>query len=342
MATLKDIAQLAGVSQATVSRVLNRDPGLSVTEETRSRIMEAAAELKYTKMGSVREPEVLHTAKSRRVGIAQMYEGEKLREDIYYLALRNVLEEECFAHQWTTVPVFRDENGRFCVHDKERLDGIFAIGRFSQEEIDAFHKLADSVVFLDSTPDPLNDFSVVPNYHYAIQLSMAYFRERGYEQIAFVGGIRTLGNHKEMALDPRYYYYRTHLVAREKYDHSLVLNCEMSNQGGYDAMVKYLKEHDGKAPEAMFVASDVLIPGLMKALREWNVRVPEDTAIIAFNNTSICEFSVPPLTAVELFMASATEAAAESMELVWKGRKLGRKTVIPCKLVERESVGRKN
>ena len=51
MATLKDIADRAGVSQATVSRVLNRDPSLSVTEETRERVFHAAAALRYRKAG---------------------------------------------------------------------------------------------------------------------------------------------------------------------------------------------------------------------------------------------------------------------------------------------------
>ena len=338
MATLKDIAKMANVSQATVSRVLNRDPSLSVQEETRSRIIAIAAEMNYTRPGGDREPAPAPGLRKRRVGIAQMFDAEQLREDIYYMALRNVLEEECFAHQWTTVPLLRDEKGCFTMHDTEPLDGIFAIGRFTMEEVENFREYTENIVFLDSTPDPILYYSVVPNYHYAIQLSLRYFREHGFEKVAYVGAIETYNQYKKLMLDSRFYYYRVHQGTREMYDPEWVLDCPMSNQGGYEVMTDYLQKHGGKPPEAMFVASDVIIPGIMKAFQKWGVRVPEDTSIIAFNNTSLCEYAIPPLTAVELFMPQITESAADSMEQVWKGKKLGKKTVIPCKLVERESV----
>ncbi len=99
MATLKDIANAVGVSQATVSRVLNGDPAISVTKETRDNIILTAKRLKYkTVTQRVQEnaqntsntafgmyDETAATGKKVRIGVAQMFEIAEQMEDIYYL-----------------------------------------------------------------------------------------------------------------------------------------------------------------------------------------------------------------------------------------------------------------
>lgn len=81
MATIKDIAEKAGVSPATVSRVLNYDPGLSVTDKTKKRIFEAAEDLNYQ-----------HKKKSSRstqkIAILTWYNEQEELDDIYYLSIR--------------------------------------------------------------------------------------------------------------------------------------------------------------------------------------------------------------------------------------------------------------
>ena len=115
MATLKEIASMAGVSSATVSRVLNQDPSLSVTQETRQRVLDTAKELGYRtvqqRYNSVQSPaetdqQSQPVTAERRIGIAQMFETPQLLEDIYYMLLKNVLDEICFEKRWSTVMLF--------------------------------------------------------------------------------------------------------------------------------------------------------------------------------------------------------------------------------------------
>lgn len=338
MATLKEIAARAGVSQATVSRVLNRDPSLSVSDETRSRIVSIAAELGYSKGGArlAQTP----SAPEMRIGIAQMLDAQELQDDIYYLALKNILEEECFGKRWTTVPLFRDSKGRFVKNAPQPLDGIFAIGRFTEEEIANFRDYTRNVVFLDSNPDSLSYYSITPNYHMAIRQALHCFRENGYTKVAYLGSVNTFGNHKELRTDPRFYYFHTHQSDRGLFDPELVLDCPTPSnpQGGFSAMSAYLDAHEGKAPEAIFVASDAVVPGMMKALRDRNIRVPEDVSIITFNNTSLSSFSSPPLSSIELFLREITETGTFCMQLLWAGHTVGKKIVVPCKLIQRDSV----
>ena len=106
MATLKDIANKIGVSQATVSRVLNGDPNLSVAQETRESILRVARELNYKTVSqrvqgnpmavgsSQTVAQTLKKAERKRIGIAQMFEMTEQMEDIYYLVLKSMVDEE--------------------------------------------------------------------------------------------------------------------------------------------------------------------------------------------------------------------------------------------------------
>lgn len=349
MATLKEIARIVGVSPATVSRVLNEDPTLSVTEETRKRVRQTAKKLAYQtvqqRYQAARSPEGAGGRKrpgsaERRIGIAQMFEQEQLSEDIYYMILKNVLDEVCFERRWSTVMLFRNEQGHFVKNDDLPLDGIVAIGRFTPGEIGDFHRYTDNIVFLDSSPDEEKYCSIVPNYHLAVRQVLECFRENGYERVAYLGSVYTFGATKELSVDPRFYYYKNALLEREVYAPELVLDCEMNSAGSY-AVVKAYLESGKKLPEAIFAASDVVAPGLMKALREFRIRIPQDVGVITFNNTSLSRLSEPPLSSVEVFLPENADAAAICMELLWQKKTHPKQIIISCRLEDRGSVQKK-
>ena len=345
MATLKEIAGMAGVSQATVSRVLNQDPSLSVTEDTRNRVLQAAKDLGYQtvqqRYQAIRAPEggdgQQQGAVERRIGIAQMFEMQQLLEDIYYMILKNVLDEICFEKRWTTVMLFRNDQGHFVKNDDLPLDGIVAIGRFTQEEIADFHRYTENIVFLDSSPDEEKYCSIVPNYHLAVRQVLDCFWRHGYRNAAYLGSVYTFGATKQLAMDPRFYYYKNSLLARDAYDPGLVIDCEMNSASSYAAMKAYL-EGGKKIPDAIFAASDVVAPGLLRVLREYRLRVPEDIGIITFNNTSLSQLSEPPLSSVEVFLRENADAAVLCMELLWQKKIHPTQIIISCRLEERGSV----
>lgn len=344
MATLKEIARIAGVSSATVSRVLNQDPTLSVTEETRKRVQQAARELGYRTVqqryqafqGPDGESQKQETVE-RRIGVAQMFETDRLLEDIYYMILKNFLDEVCFEKRWTTVMLFRNDQGHFVKNDDLPLDGIVAIGRFTLGEIQDFHEYTENIVFLDSSPDEEKYCSIVPNYHLAVRQVLECFWAHGYKRVAYLGSIYTFGATKELSMDPRFYYYKNSLLARECYDPDLAIDCEMNSKSSYAAMSAYL-ESGKPLPDAIFAASDVVAPGLLKALREHEIRVPQDIGIITFNNTSLSQTAEPPLSSVEVFLRENADTAAFCMELLWQKKIHPKQIIISCRLEERGSV----
>lgn len=349
MATLKDIAGKVGVSQATVSRVLNGDPGITVTSETRDSILKAAKELNYKTVtqrvkehsGSVSEMAAMTTIppmlEQKRVGVAQMLELDKLSEDIYYLVLKNMVDEECFKNSLITVTLSRNEKGHFIKHDDLPLDGVIAIGRFSKDEIKDFEKLSDNIVFLDSCPEPLKYYGIVPNYHLAIRQMTTHCFDSNKRRLAYVGSVNTYDDDKKLSLDPRYYYYKNTMINRGLFDKNLVIDCLMNANSGYDAMNRYIENHD-ELPEVLLAASDAVIPGVIKSLHEHNIRIPEDIGVVSFNNTSFSEFCNPPISSIEVFLRENASTAVMCMNFLWNGLRSPKRIEVPCNLINRGSV----
>lgn len=335
MATLKDIAQLANVSQATVSRVLNCDPTLSVTNETKERVFRIANELGYRTTGK-RVPREAVQEKKQRIGIALMLEFNEDKEDIYYLVMKNMVEEVCFDYDYMTVNLFRNQDREFVVNGDVPIDAVVAIGRFTTGEIQSFHRYTDKIVFLDSSPDEQRYCSIVPNYHLAVRLVLNHFFAHGHTKIAYVGSVRTYGDTKALVTDPRYYYYQTTMMNRELFRNDLVINCKTTAQSSYEVMTKHLKEHDD-LPTALFISSDTVVPGVLRAIKEAGLSIPEDISIISFNNTSLSEFADPPLSSIEVYMRENAKAAIMCLGLLNREQYCPKKIVVPCELVDRGS-----
>ncbi|WP_300900288.1 LacI family DNA-binding transcriptional regulator, partial [Faecalibaculum rodentium] len=100
MATLKEVAALAGVSQAAVSRFLNNDPRLSLPDSTRQRILDAVNELGYVKKARKNKD-------PRRIGILHWYSLEQELADPYYLSIRSGIEEYCAREQLQIIRMFK-------------------------------------------------------------------------------------------------------------------------------------------------------------------------------------------------------------------------------------------
>lgn len=351
MATLKDIADKVKVSQTTVSRVLNGDPALNVTEETREKVMMAASELGYKTVKqryriksrtrnekALEAEETGESSEEKRVGIAQMFDLQEQMEDLYYFRLKNILDEVCFEKKWTIVMLNRNSERRFVKNDDTPLDGIIAVGRFSLSEIDDFHKYTDNIVFVDSSPDDQIYCSIVPNYHLAIRQMFQRFAKKGRERIAYLGIVDTYKVARDLTMDSRFYYYKNSLMSKGTFDEDLVINCEMNSRSCYERMAEYLDSHsEEEYPDAIFVASDAAAPGLIKALSERKIPVPERIGVISFNNTSLSEFSNPPLTSVDVLLRESADSAVYCMEKLWSGSKVPVKIIVPCSLVDRGS-----
>lgn len=341
MATIKEIAEKVGVSSGTVSRVLNNDISLSVSDETKMRIFEVAEEMQYETIRQRKVKEGIVEKKEEeikvRIGIVEMYSKKQQLQDPYYLLLRSVVEKECFDNEIEVINLYKS-NEKYEFIGKEKIDGIIAIGKFSKAEVRNISEVSKKIVFLDSSPDEQRFDSVIINFQLAISEALDYLMALGHVNIGYIGGYQTLNRHKKMDTDVRVRYYREYMKKKKMYlDNNIIDTKEMTTLAGYTEVSNLLKSKKD-IPTAFFVASDTIAMGVLKALYDNGIKVPEDISIIGFNDVIASQYTIPPLTTVRVNIENLANAAVELiLEQVLKNRKYNKKVVIPSELVVRES-----
>lgn len=336
MATIKEIADYVGVSSGTVSRVLNHDSTISVSDETKMKIFDEAEELQY-KTIKQRKNESKEKVTKLRVGIIEMYNHQQQLQDPYYLFLRSVVDRECFDKGIEVVNIYKGDDGYKFIGDEE-LNGIISIGKFTKGEVNMMSKISDNIVFLDSSPNDHKFDSVKINYKLAINEALDYLVNLGHEEIGYIGSLKTLDDFKENNIDVRFKVYKEYMENKNIYDEENVLNTdEMTAMSGYE-LVKVFIKTSKKMPTAFFVSTDTISTGVLKALDENNIKVSDDISIIGFNDLIASQHTIPPLTTVRVHIENLASAAVDLIiERITKGRKYCKKVVIPSELIIRKS-----
>jgi len=336
MATIKEIALKAGVSPAAVSRVLNHDATISVSPETKMRIFKIAEELEYKTVRSRKA----NTVKKERLsfGIVDWYsEIEQLLDDPYYLYLMTTIEKQCSFSNIDTFKINK-HNGSYHASMNSNIDGIIAIGKFSDDEVEDLSTFTNNIVFVDSSPHENKFDSVVINYRLGVSEALQYLIGLGHTKIGFIGGA-VVGDHKEATVDNRKQLFIDILESYKLYNPDYVYDGNKISFGeGYRLINEILKS--GHIPTAFFIANDTMATGALRALHEAKVHVPGDISIIGFNDLATSKYLVPPLTTVKVPMDFMAETAVDLLqERIYKERVLAKKVLVPCQLVIRKSCG---
>lgn len=304
MATIKDIAAQAGVSSATVSRILNHDDSLSVSTETKIRILEIAEKLDYTPKKARKS-----TKKEKmNIAIADWYGENELSEDPYYLYLMTAVEKECALKGINSFRLI-NADGKYITSVDSKLDGVIAIGKFDEKDIKILSEFSNNIVFLDSSPNNEKYDSVIANLQLGTQLALKYLFNLGHRQIAFIGG-KVLGDNRKEDADARYTTYEYFMKYNHIYDKNQVYIGEKIcfSEGVRLAQAMIASE---KLPSAVFVANDTMAQGVMNVLDSNNISIPNDISIIGFNDLPIADYSVPPLTTVNIPLNSFAKCAID-------------------------------
>ncbi|MFB5661045.1 LacI family DNA-binding transcriptional regulator [Alteribacillus sp. HJP-4] len=330
MATIKDIAEKAKVSIATVSRVLNYDETLSVAEETKKRIFEAAEDLAYTKKRR-RKPS------SPTIAIVHWYTEKEELEDLYYMSIRLGVEERCQAEQANFVKYVYDE---FLEVDTEKIEGIIAVGKFNAVQAGLLAEKAGYVVFVDSDPDSERFDAVVANFARATEKVLDHFLAGGHERIGFIGGQESYRNENQPIEDAREAAYRTYAKEKGFLNTGLILKGAFSVQEGERLMKRLLTEQAGSLPTAVFVANDTMAVGCLRALHGAGVKVPGEMSLIGVNDVSISKYLFPALSTVKVYTELMGETGVDLLlDRMTNERTISKKVEVATTLVLRDSSG---
>lgn len=328
MATIKDIAQKAGVSPATVSRVLNYDASLSVADSTKKKVFEAAENLSYRK-----RPGKRYTGK--KIAVVHWYTEKEELSDLYYLSIRLGIEERC--KQLDINPEIYFFNNINDINASE-MEGIIAVGKFSNHQVKELTKINPAVVFVDYSPDGDKYDAVVIDFEKATNKIIDYFISTKHTKIGFIGGREVLKGETEPLEDLREKTFISCMQEKGFYDERFLYVGSFSVEDGYRLMVQAIKELGQDLPTAIFMSSDVMAIGSLQALHEAGVAVPDRVSIIGINDISISKYIYPSLTTIKVYTEIMGETAVDTLVERLEGRKIAKKVFIATKLVVRKSV----
>lgn len=327
MATIKDIANAANVSSATVSRILNYDSTLSVSIETKQKVFDAAKALNYIKATRVSNKSEF------TLGILQWFSSRQEVEDTYYLQIRQGIEDYCLKNCINVVRTFKTDLNY--MDYLKAVDGLICIGKFNESEINHYKELTKNIIFLDMPIADMETTTISLDFKQAVNLALNHLTKLGHKKIGFLGG-KEYTKDNTLYPDIRIECFKTYCNANQIQYESFILEDKFSIESGYSMMHKLIKNET--LPTAIFAASDPIAIGALRALNDCKLRVPDDISVIGFDNTNMAKYSSPPLTTIH---APAYDMGCYGASLIYNILKSGPETAmkikLPCKLIERES-----
>lgn len=331
MVTLRQISEITGFSPATISRVLNNDPSMSVPEATRSKILEAAGKLQYkNRKYSAKSKARYIGGVNRHIAIAEMLSLTEQLWDPYYLFLKNYAAQACIENGVdVTYLISEGDSYRW---PERPMDGILAIGIFTEAQVNNLAAACSNLVFLDSSPDEEKYDAVVPNLPLGIRQALDYLTGKGHRRIGFLGPRCKLDNKKRTAPEVRRQRYIEYMKEHGLFEADLLLDAEEGDFNVWDIMGKRLRTAK-PFPTALVAYNEETALSAVGALRTAGLSVPGDVSIISFNDTPLSQLSEPPLTSICAHVDAMSERAVKLLL-----ERIGEPSDVPCKIVLPTSV----
>lgn len=333
--TLEEIARLSGVSRSTVSRVVNGQP--NVREQVRERVWEVINETGYQPHAAARS---LVTRRTRIVGAIIPEAVTTLFTDPFFPRLLCGITQTCNSRQYHLLlslfnhPAGQEEAYRRVVRSGH-LDGVVIASAHMDDPL--FPRLLqDDVPFMlaGRHPDDRVNYVDVDNVGGA-RMAVEHLIRLGHTRIATITGPLSMAS----GLD-RLDGYRLAMGAHQiAVDEKLIVEGDYTEASGSLGARRLLSA----TPTAIFVASDLMAIGVLKALREAGLRVPQDVALVGFDDVTIAAAVEPALTTVrqpiERLGSMAANLLLDLLAVPPDEQAPAHRIVLPTELVVRESCG---
>lgn len=329
---LEDIGRLAGVSRSTVSRVINDQP--NVKPDVRERVRDVIRRTGYTPNVAARS---LVSRRSGVIGLVIPSRVHALFEDPYFGRLIQGISAAS-NQSGNTLSLFlfqtADEESSLYprVVTSGFLDGLIITATRMADPLLARMVGGEIPIVMVGRPDAEGISYVDADNRGGAQMAAAHLCSLGYERIGLLGapvsttaGVDRLNGFIEgLALQGRALHP------------SLRVDGDFSETSGYRAM----KELIPRRPEAVFVASDTMAVGALRALREAGARVPDDVALMSFDGLPASEKSVPALTTIRQPVTDTGARAVRMLNDLITGEAIAPVVeILPVELVVRDSCG---
>jgi LacI family transcriptional regulator len=329
--TIRDVARLAEVSIGTASKALNASGRLR--QETRDKVMRVAREIGYRPNDLAQS---LHRAKSMTVGIISNDSFGR-----FTLPIVEALEEQ-LADRGIAIFMCNatDDPGRERQHLDQllgkRIDGLVVTARRADKRAPIGPTPPElPVLYVYSQADDPNALSLVPDDEGGARLAVAHLASLGRKRIAHVTGPERF---EAVRLRHRGYLGGLSQAGLPNLP-GFYLPGTWSEEWGRNAIAQLFS--GANPPDAVFCGNDQIARGVADALRDRDLRVPDDVAIVGFDNWPVMvEAARPPLSSIDMNLSELGREAGTRLIAMMTGERQAGIYRLPCSLVVRESSGR--
>lgn len=334
MVTIKEIATAVGVSSATVSRVLNYDPTLSISTKKRQAIIETAEALNYATPRNRSRAAAQGPGAGLKIALVHFLDPAQELADPYYVGVRLGIESRCQALKSEVVKVFLTGNPPEATV-LEGASGVVAVGHYYGEELEWLRRHSRHLVFADFAPAGDLDDSVLSDVALAMTKLLEAVHGMGYRRIGFIGWVDAFNGPGNIHAERRCRAYIDWMTKTGLYDPDLCLVEQMTPDSGY-ALTKAMLSKPSP-PEILITCNDNMALGAYRAIHEMGLRIPEDIAVASFNDIPVAQFLGPPLSTTKIPAELIGETAVDLLLERISGREIAKKVVLATELVWRES-----
>lgn len=329
--TAKHIAEQLGISAAAVSMALNNKPGVSV--EMRHKIIDVASQMGYdfSRINAKK-------AKSNTIAFVCFHKNFVF-DTPFFTEMATSIEE-----------VIKENDYQLCfhhIHDLDNIDeiitsfqsycyeGIILLGTtMTRDEFLPFEKLSIPIILLDTYFPNINADCITINNVDSAETATDYLIKKRHQQPGYLHSSQEIVNFNERSLG-FYNAVRKNSMPTSK---SIVHYLSPSVDGSYADMMEILRNNEPLA-NCYFADNDEIAIGAMRAFKESGYRIPQDIAIIGFDNIPYSTYIDPPLTTIDVPKAfMGTVAAKHLIALIQKNEKFHIKIEINTNLIIRYSI----
>ncbi len=334
--TSLDVAKRAGVSRTTVSFVLNNVTSMQISEETRERVRQAARELHYVPDAAA---QALASGRSKTIGLLLARHPHVIASDMFLTQLLEVLVREVNQNGMRmllqVVEDFEKRESYLELVRSNSIDGILYSGpRIEDAALSSLVEHGVPTVLMGTLPGS-SYYSVDVDNRAAARRATAHLAALGHTRVAC---LTNAGVSYSAAVDRLQGYKDALEAAGLALNPDFIRFGDFSPESGYFQMKQILDA--SPPPSAVFVASDVVAFGAMQAIRERGMRIPEDIALVGFDDVPVSRYIEPSLTTMQLPVVElARQACAMVVCLVRGGKPAQPQILLDADLVVRKSCG---
>ncbi|MFJ1755343.1 LacI family DNA-binding transcriptional regulator [Kitasatospora sp. NPDC088134] len=330
--TLEEVAALAGVGRGTVSRVINGSP--RVSSKAREAVQSAIAELGYVPNRAAR---TLVTSRTDSIALVVPEAETRLFSEPYFSDIISGVSAELAETDMQLLLILvrnQRERDRLAAYlTAQRVDGVLVVSVHRDDPLPGLLESLEIPSVLAGRRGDLEPLSYVhADNAGGARMAVRHLLRRGCTQVATLTGPLDM----EVAQARLGGYRRALEEAGRAYDEGLVGLADFTEQGGRDAMRELLDRRPDL--DSVFCASDVMAAGAMQVLRAAGRRIPDDVAVIGFDDSIVARHTDPPMTSVRQPIEEMGRTMARLLldEITERGR-ARRQVVLATELIVRDS-----